>query len=122
MGYVMEGQCGIAMMASYPVKDDKGNPEVKTICDPQLFSWWECPVHKDCQCDYNLFGLLCLGYTCVPEDSVPVGDGTYCPSEAPELDAEDGRCYSADRALNSPVLLQEPAHRRQQQQAARLLS
>lgn len=64
------GQCGIALAASYPVKSDATDPRVPTICDPQLFSMWECPVDTKCQCNFNVFGLFCLDYSCVTADTM----------------------------------------------------
>lgn len=58
------GQCGIALKASYPVKSDTTDPEVPTICDPQWFSLWECPVDTKCNCEFNLLGFFCLSYSC----------------------------------------------------------
>eukprot|EP00892_Ulva_mutabilis_P003870 jgi/Ulvmu1/1855/UM012_0011.1 len=106
------GQCAVASYASYPVKDDNSNPHVSTICDPQLFSWWECPYGTKCNCDFNLFGLLCLTYDCEPKDAVACdSDGTYCPTEAPECDMAAERCTSAD-GLSSPMMTIVPATRR----------
>lgn len=107
-----EGQCGIATYASYPVKDDDTNPHVPTICDPQLFSWWECPYGSKCKCDFNLFGFLCLTYDCEPTDAVSCGTADqFCPTQAPDCDVGAGWCTGAD-GLSSPMLTTVPATRR----------
>lgn len=107
-----EGQCAIATYSFYPVKDDSTNPHVPTICDPQLFSWWECPYATQCRCDFSLFGLLCLTYECEPKDAVSCGVAdTYCPSLTPDCDVGSERCTSTD-GLSSPMLTAVPATRR----------
>lgn len=108
-----EGQCGVAMMASYPVKDDGTNPHTVSICDPQLLSLWECPFQTSCNCEFDLFGLVCLNYSCKPAAAVACGDGEhYCPTNAPVCDYETGRCHDEDHQLNSPLLTAQPARRR----------
>jgi hypothetical protein len=84
---------------------------VPTICDPQLFSLWECPVGTSCQCDFNFFGLFCFVYSCPPKDAAACGyEDAYCPSNAPNCDAQEHQCYGD--ATIAPMLHSVPAHRR----------
>ncbi len=59
-----EGQCGIAMAASYPIKEHRNHPTID-VCD--YFGWRTCGVGTKCHCTFDLFGLdwLCLAYECV---------------------------------------------------------
>lgn len=115
-----EGTCGVAMMASYPVKDDTSNPPVPTVCDAQLFSLYECPPATKCQCSFNIFGLLCLTYDCVPKESLACGDtDMYCDSATPVCDLERQRCFSADRVFDSPMVERTRAVERKRSPFAR---
>jgi len=96
------------MMASYPVKDDRSNPEVPRICDAQMLSLFECAHGSACRCSFNLFGLLCLSYDCIPDDAVECGgaEGRYCDARTPVCDVAEGRCYSeANPALSGAMLV-----------------
>lgn len=107
------GQCGVAMAASYPVKDDEKDPVVPTICDAQLFSLFECPADTTCNCTFNLLGLLCISYDCQPKDAVQCEEdgSSWCPVRAPGCSMEEGRCYDGNG--NSVEMLQsQTAERR----------
>lgn len=107
------GQCGVAMAASYPVKDDKMDPIVPTICDPQLFSLWECPAETTCNCTFNLLRLLCIAYDCHPKDTVQCEEdgSSWCPVDTPGCSMQEGRCYDGNG--NSVEMLQsQTAERR----------
>lgn len=58
-----EGQCGIAMAASYPIKEHANHPTID-VCD--WFGWRTCGVGTRCHCTFELFNLdwLCLSYEC----------------------------------------------------------
>lgn len=104
------GQCGVAMVASYPVKDDEKDPIVPSICDPQLFSLFECPADKSCNCTFNFLGLLCIAYDCQPKETVRCeedGD-SWCPLHAPGCSMEEGRCYD-DKGQSVEMLRSQPA-------------
>lgn len=93
------------------VKDDDSDPKVPTICDPQLFSLWECPVGTSCQCDFSFFGLLCFVYSCPPADAVSCGvDDAFCPSSAPMCDLRAEACHGD--GIETGMLRAAPAVRR----------
>ncbi|PSC67743.1 KDEL-tailed cysteine endopeptidase CEP2 [Micractinium conductrix] len=56
------GTCGVLTTASYPLKSTATNPEVPSFCG--WFGWTECPVRSTCECNLDLFGLLCLSWGC----------------------------------------------------------
>jgi hypothetical protein len=57
MGKGDMGLCGIASVASYPLKSHP-NPEVPLMCD--VFGWQECPAGASCSCTLSFFGWFCL--------------------------------------------------------------
>lgn len=64
-GVGKEGQCGIAMAASYPVKEHSNHPTMD-VCG---FLGWQktCDVGSKCHCTFGpfIFDWLCLSYDCV---------------------------------------------------------
>lgn len=64
-GVGKEGQCGVAMVASYPVKEHKNH---KTIDVCGVWGWTTCDVGSRCHCSFSiLFDWLCFSYDCVPD-------------------------------------------------------
>ncbi|KAI7980170.1 Oryzain alpha chain [Camellia lanceoleosa] len=71
------GKCGIAQMASYPIKTGSNPPNpgpspptpVKppTVCD----DYYNCPVGTTCCCVYQ-YGSYCFGWGCCPSSLLPV--------------------------------------------------
>jgi hypothetical protein len=86
------------MKASYPVKYDLKDPIVPTICDAQLFSLFECPPDRSCNCTFNLLGLICIAYDCQPTDAVKCEEdgNSWCPVDARGCAMEEGLCYNAE--------------------------
>lgn len=106
------GKCGVAMKASYPVKDDLKDPVVPTICDPQLFSLFECPANRSCNCTFNLLGLLCIAYDCQPKETVQCEEdsNSWCPLSSPGCSMEEARCYDGE-GQSVDMLQSQPADR-----------
>lgn len=64
------GTCGILQAGSYPIKNSGDNPTYSEFCG--LFGLTECGPGYRCDCQFNLFGILCLSWACAAkEPSVP---------------------------------------------------
>ncbi|KAI8000556.1 putative cysteine protease RD21B [Camellia lanceoleosa] len=82
------GKCGIAQMASYPIKTGFNPPNpgpppptpVKppTVCD----DYYNCPAGTTCCCVYQ-YGSYCFGCGCCPLESATCCDdhSSCCPHE-----------------------------------------
>lgn len=93
------GKCGIAMLASYPIKKGKNPPNpgpsppspVKppTVCN----SYFSCPESNTCCCVYE-YANYCLAWGCCPLDSATCCDDHYscCPHDYPICDLNAGTC------------------------------
>lgn len=95
------GLCGIASVASYPIKEHANKP-VPEMCDRWGFS--ECAAGGSCCCSLSVFGLLCLRHDCCPlEGGVCCDDMQHCcPGDKPVCDAQRGACLSEDGAVSVP--------------------
>ncbi|KAK6253516.1 hypothetical protein QUC31_015236 [Theobroma cacao] len=111
------GKCGIATMASYPIKKGQNPPKpspsppspVKppTVCD----DYYSCPEGSTCCCLYE-FGKFCFGWGCCPLESATCCDDHYscCPQEYPICDLATGTCrMSKDNPLGVKLLRRGPA-------------
>ncbi|KAG8497973.1 hypothetical protein CXB51_006916 [Gossypium anomalum] len=111
------GKCGIAMMASYPIKKGPNPPKpapsppspVKppTVCN----EYYSCPQGSTCCCLYE-YGKYCLGWGCCPMESATCCDDHYscCPHEYPVCDLTAGTCrLSKDSPLGVKLLKRGPA-------------
>ena len=93
------GKCGIAMEASYPVKNGPNPPNpgpsppspVKppVVCD-NLYS---CPGSSTCCCSYK-YGRFCFSWGCCPLESASCCEdhSSCCPSEYPVCNVRAGTC------------------------------
>lgn len=93
------GKCGIAMLASYPIKKGPNPPNpgpsppapVKppTICDKN----YECPQATTCCCLYE-WGKYCFEWGCCPHEAATCCDDHYscCPKDYPVCDTNEGTC------------------------------
>ncbi|KAF7101269.1 hypothetical protein CFC21_102647 [Triticum aestivum] len=111
------GKCGIAMMASYPVKNGP-NPSPKppnppkpkpVACDRHS----KCPAGSTCCCTHGV-RKTCFVWGCCPaKGAICCKDGpTCCPSDYPVCNAENRTC---SKSKNSPytveALIRTPARR-----------
>ncbi|EYU37647.1 hypothetical protein ABFS82_02G037200 [Erythranthe guttata] len=94
------GKCGIAVEASYPVKNGDTNPpkpapspptpvKPATVCD----DYYTCPEGTTCCCVYE-YGKYCFGWGCCPLESATCCDdhSSCCPHEYPVCDVKAGTC------------------------------
>eukprot|EP00887_Chlorella_sp_A99_P001556 scaffold8.g1556.t1 len=98
-----QGQCGIAMQASFPIKKGPNPPEPPpapptptppptpqpVACDDTT----QCPAGNTCCCMRDFFGF-CFTWACCPlENAVCCDDHEHCcPSDLPVCDTVAGRC------------------------------
>jgi len=100
MGVQKEGLCGIAMVASYPVKTHPNppkppptppgpDPDAPVDCDGSV----ECPAQNTCCCLRSVFGY-CSTWGCCPlVNAVCCDDHEHCcPEDRPVCDTYAGRC------------------------------
>ncbi|KAJ3678419.1 hypothetical protein LUZ60_002222 [Juncus effusus] len=116
------GKCGIASMASYPVKkganpppSPKPTPDVPPPSDEpvQCSRYDSCPAGTTCCCMYQ-WGKKCFGWGCCPmEGAVCCSDHTSCcPSDYPVCNVRDGSCLmSKGNPLGIKALARTPAKR-----------
>ncbi|GMP78701.1 hypothetical protein CsSME_00034534 [Camellia sinensis var. sinensis] len=106
------GKCGIAQMASYPIKTGSNPPNpgpspptpVKppTVCD----DYYNCPAGTTCCCVYQ-YGSYCFGWGCCPLVSATCCDdhSSCCPHEYPVCDIDGGTCLMTEMVLPHILLL-----------------
>ena len=99
-----EGQCGVAMQASFPIKNGPNPPEPPPAppapppvpptpepvdCDGVV----ECPPQTTCCCMKELFGY-CYTWACCPLPEATCCDDHIhcCPSDLPVCNVEEGTC------------------------------
>lgn len=102
-----EGQCGVAMMASYPIKDGPNPPEPppappapSPTPEPQPVdcdATTECPPDTTCCCMQEYFGY-CFTWACCPlPEATCCEDKVHCcPHDLPVCNLEDGTCTKGD--------------------------
>ncbi|CAL5356363.1 unnamed protein product [Camellia sinensis] len=93
------GKCGIAQMASYPIKTGSNPPnpgpspptpaKPPTVCD----DYFNYPAGTTCCCVYQ-YGSYCFGWGCCPLVSATYCDdhSSCCPHEYPVCDIDGGTC------------------------------
>ncbi|XP_057735554.1 cysteine proteinase mucunain-like [Arachis stenosperma] len=93
------GKCGIAMEASYPIKNSTNPPNPgpsppspvnpSTVCD----DYYSCPSRTTCCCVFEYAGF-CFGWGCCPMQSATCCDdgASCCPPEFPVCDTRAGTC------------------------------
>lgn len=108
-----EGLCGLAMVASYPVKSNPNPPmpgppapEPKPTppgpepvqCDDTA----ECPAGSTCCCASEIFGM-CLMWGCCPMPKATCCEDNVhcCPSTLPVCDVHAGRCMAGSAVGNT---------------------
>ncbi|KAH0434058.1 hypothetical protein IEQ34_026902 [Dendrobium chrysotoxum] len=101
------GKCGIAMQASYPIKNGPNPPKptpsppapVKPprLCD----NYYSCPASTTCCCVYE-YGKLCLAWGCCPLEAATCCDdqSSCCPLDFPVCDVRAGTCLTSK---NNPL-------------------
>lgn len=94
------GKCGIAMMASYPIKEGQNPPKpspspptpVKppTVCDNSF----SCSRGTTCCCVYEDYDNECLAWGCCPFESAICCEDHFscCPHDYPICDVYHGTC------------------------------
>uniref|UniRef100_A0A2P2J6I9 Uncharacterized protein MANES_10G077200 n=1 Tax=Rhizophora mucronata TaxID=61149 RepID=A0A2P2J6I9_RHIMU len=117
------GKCGIAMEASYPIKNGANPPnpgptppspvsppppaKPSTVCD----DYYSCPSGSTCCCIYE-YGDFCFGWGCCPLESATCCDDHYscCPQDYPVCDLDAGTCrMSKHNPLSVKALKRSPA-------------
>ncbi|KAJ8498106.1 hypothetical protein OPV22_008658 [Ensete ventricosum] len=101
------GKCGIAMEASYPIKNSENPPNPgpsppspvspPTVCD----NYYTCPSHTTCCCVYEYVGN-CFAWGCCPLEAATCCEDHYscCPHDYPVCNVEAGTCQmSKDNPL-----------------------
>nr|GMD90376.1 cysteine proteinase RD21A-like [Ipomoea batatas] len=104
LGNTATGKCGIAMEASYPIKNGANPPnpgpsppsppeKPPTECD----DYYSCPVGSTCCCIYH-YSDICFGWGCCPIDSATCCDDHYycCPPDYPVCDTAQGTCLMSE--------------------------
>ncbi|KAL2326632.1 hypothetical protein Fmac_025690 [Flemingia macrophylla] len=93
------GKCGIAMEASYPIKNGANPPNPgptppspatpSTVCD----EYYSCSPGTTCCCVFD-YGGFCFGWGCCPIESATCCDdkASCCPPEFPVCDSTTGSC------------------------------
>ncbi|KAJ7966579.1 Cysteine proteinase [Quillaja saponaria] len=111
------GICGIAMEASYPVKNGPNPPNpgpspptpVKppAVCD----NYYSCAESNTCCCLFD-FGNYCLEWGCCPLEAATCCEDNYscCPHDYPICNINAGTCLmSKDNPLGVKALKRTPA-------------
>lgn len=93
------GKCGIAQMASYPIKSGSNPPnpgpspptpvKPKAVCD----EYYSCPEGTTCCCVFQ-YGDYCFGWGCCPIPSATCCDdhSSCCPPDYPVCDLNGRTC------------------------------
>lgn len=88
------GKCGIAMEASYPVKNGPNpsptpTPEEEEACD----RYSSCPAGSTCCCNYRVRNL-CLVWGCCPAEGATCckDRATCCPKDHPVCNVKTHTC------------------------------
>lgn len=115
-----EGECGIAMMASYPIKNGPNPPEPPpappapppTPPEPQPVdcdATTECPADTTCCCMQEYFGF-CFTWACcpMPEATCCEDQVHCCPKDMPVCNIAEGTCTKQpDESKGYAVATQE---------------
>ncbi|KAK8954793.1 Oryzain alpha chain [Platanthera zijinensis] len=105
------GRCGIAMQASYPIKDGsnppKPNPSPPAPVKPPMEcdSYFTCPASTTCCCVYE-YGRLCFAWGCCPLEGATCCDdnNSCCPHDYPVCNVKAGTCVMVTPLFNMLVL------------------
>lgn len=124
-----EGQCGIAMQASYPIKKGGNPPEPPPTppspppkppgpepvdCDGTV----QCPPQSTCCCMRDYFGF-CFTWACcpLPEATCCEDHEHCCPHDLPVCNVEEGTCTAGPQSGNVgysvPWVSKQPATRKE---------
>ncbi|KAF7830595.1 low-temperature-induced cysteine proteinase-like [Senna tora] len=99
IGNSKTGMCGIAMEASYPIKEGPNPPNPgpsppspvrpPTVCD----NYYSCEESTTCCCVYD-FGNYCFAWGCCPLEAATCCEDHYscCPHDYPICNIEQGTC------------------------------
>lgn len=120
-----EGQCGIAMQASFPIKKGPNPPEPPptppspspgpgpepepVACDDTT----QCPPDNTCCCMREFFGF-CFTWACCPLPRATCCEDQQhcCPEDLPVCDTVAGRCLARAGAgfeNSAPMVRKQPA-------------
>uniref|UniRef100_A0A7N0SXI3 Granulins domain-containing protein n=1 Tax=Kalanchoe fedtschenkoi TaxID=63787 RepID=A0A7N0SXI3_KALFE len=90
------GKCGIAMVASYPIKKGQNPPNPGPSPNSEICTVLvECRDGETCCClDPGPLGLLCFEWGCCPYEAATCCDDnkTCCPHDYPVCNTNDGTC------------------------------
>eukprot|EP01018_Ginkgo_biloba_P006563 Gb_12857 [translate_table: standard] len=96
------GTCGIAMEASYPIKNTANPPNPglsppsppppPNVCD----NFYSCPQSNTCCCVFE-FASYCLGWGCCPLESATccANNEGCCPQDYPVCNTNGGTCLKS---------------------------
>lgn len=121
-----EGQCGVAMQASFPIKKGPNPPEPPPTppgptpgpeppqpepvsCDDTT----QCPADNTCCCMREFFGF-CFTWACCPLPKATCCDDQQhcCPQDLPVCDTVAGRCLAKagqGYGTSGPMVRKQPA-------------
>ncbi|XP_072995480.1 cysteine proteinase mucunain-like [Typha latifolia] len=111
------GKCGIAIEASYPVKNGQNPPNPgptppspvapPAVCD----NYYSCPASTTCCCVYG-YGNTCFAWGCCPVEGATCCEdhSSCCPPDYPVCNIHSGTCQmSKDNPLGVKALARIPA-------------
>lgn len=124
----VEGLCGVAMQASFPIKKGPNPPEPPPAppapppgppgpepvdCDGTV----QCPPESTCCCMRDFFGF-CFTWACCPLPEATCCDDHEhcCPKDLPVCDTDAGTCSAGEGAADYrtvPMVRKEPAQRKE---------
>ncbi|XP_050210650.1 cysteine proteinase mucunain-like [Mercurialis annua] len=113
------GKCGIAMMASYPIKKGENppnpGPSPPSPVKPPVFCdhYNSCPSSTTCCCVYE-FDKYCLSWGCCPLEGATCCDdnSSCCPHDFPVCNTVKGTCQlSKDNPFGIKAMRRVPAKR-----------
>ncbi|KAJ1273409.1 hypothetical protein BS78_06G278000 [Paspalum vaginatum] len=108
------GKCGIAMEASYPVKNGP-NPDPSPVAPPEACDRHStCPAGTTCCCTYGVRGT-CFVWGCCPAAGATCckDRATCCPADHPVCNAKAHTCAKSSNSSDTvEALLRFPAKRR----------
>ncbi|KAI5009701.1 hypothetical protein ZWY2020_011838 [Hordeum vulgare] len=111
------GKCGIAMFASYPVKNGPNPKPIPPAPEEKCDRYSSCPAGSTCCCTYGVRSV-CLAWGCCPAKGATCcrDRTTCCPSEYPVCNAEKRTCaksngspYTVDALPRTPAKRQRTA-------------
>uniref|UniRef100_M8B734 Cysteine protease 1 n=1 Tax=Aegilops tauschii TaxID=37682 RepID=M8B734_AEGTA len=111
------GKCGIAMFASYPVKNGPNPKPAPPAPEGKCDRYSSCPAGSTCCCTYGVRSV-CLAWGCCPAEGATCcrDRSTCCPADYPVCNAGSRTCakskgspYTVDALPRTPAKRQRTA-------------